>query len=160
LIDPQLVDDVVQSLYENQADFCANRLPPPFERTFPIGLDVEAVFFSGLERAWNEAETKFEREHVMPYFYDDPDRFSVALLHAEENYGQYRWTVDNPEDLQLIEKLAGWFQGRRDFSWKEVLSVFEAHPEWQQINAKIHHKSFLDVDHRSESDTDQSRVEE
>jgi len=69
LIDPNVIDDVV-SLYETTgADFAANRLPPPWHRTFPIGLDVEVVSFPLLERAWKEADKPFEREHVMPWFY-------------------------------------------------------------------------------------------
>ena len=151
MIDGGLIDDVVLGLYEQKADFCANRLPPPFHRTYPIGLDVEAVFFVGLERAWNEAETKFEREHVMPYFYDDPDRFRVVVLDADDDYGHYRWTVDNPEDLVLVDKLITAFDGRRDFDWLDVLALYEAHPEWQKINAEITHKSFLDVDERLET---------
>jgi len=154
LIDAELIDNVVLGLYEQKADFCANRLPPPFHRTYPIGLDVEAVFFTGLERAWNRAETKFEREHVMPYFYDVPDRFTVAVLDADVDYGHYRWTIDNPEDLVLVNKIVEAFNGRRNFDWTEVLALYEAHPEWHKINAEIAHKSFLDVDERLENSED------
>jgi spore coat polysaccharide biosynthesis protein SpsF len=148
-IDPELVDDVIEGLYLQDSDFCANRLPPPFHRTFPIGLDAEAVRFPALERAWREAETQYEREHVMPYFYDDPDRFSVTLLHSDEDFGQYRWTVDTPEDLTLLQAMAASFNGKRDFSWYEVVEMYQRHPEWQSINAGIHHKTFFDVDDRA-----------
>ncbi len=51
-------------------DYCANRLPPPWGRTFPIGLDAEVCSFAALELAWKEADQPFHREHVMPYFYE------------------------------------------------------------------------------------------
>src|SRR5687768_12281268 len=41
VIDPALIDDVVNTLLEGEYDFVCNRLPPPFHRTYPIGLDVE-----------------------------------------------------------------------------------------------------------------------
>src|SRR5512133_4166659 len=42
LIDPELIDDVILGMFDPPADFSCNRLPPPFSRSFPIGLDVEA----------------------------------------------------------------------------------------------------------------------
>ncbi|MGB9521614.1 MAG: cytidylyltransferase domain-containing protein, partial [Anaerolineales bacterium] len=74
LIDPQLMDEVIEDLFfwkrdqskplsqgekvlENPFwDFAANRLPPPWKRTYPIGLDTEVVTFAALERAWREAQ--------------------------------------------------------------------------------------------------------
>jgi spore coat polysaccharide biosynthesis protein SpsF len=148
LIDPGLIDEVIGALIEEQADFAATRLPPPFHRTFPIGLDVEAVHFSGLEKAWQEAKTQYQREHVMPFFYEEEGQFNVTILNTAKDKGSYRWTVDTAVDLQLVEQLATAFNGRRDFSWQEVLAYFEAHPELHNINAAVAHKTFKDVDTR------------
>lgn len=153
-MDPKVIDDTIRGFYETRADFCATRLPPPFHRTYPIGLDVEVVSFKGLERAWREATTKFEREHVMPFFYDAPERFKVTLLHHSTDLGHYRWTVDTPEDLELLRTIADAFDGKRDFSWLDVLAVYDAHPEWQAINEQIQHKTFMDVDHRMTQSTE------
>jgi spore coat polysaccharide biosynthesis protein SpsF len=149
LIDPGLIDEVVRKLIEEQADFAATRLPPPFHRTYPIGLDVEAVYFKGLEEAWKNATTQYQREHVMPFFYEDEGQYKVTILNAEEDKGNYRWTVDTAEDLRLVEQLAAAFDGRRDFSWQEVLAYFEVHPELHGINAAVTHKTFKDVDSRT-----------
>ena len=62
------------------ADFAANRLPPPFTRTYPIGLDTEVATFAALERAWKEATAKHDREHVMPYLYEVDGRFKVVRV--------------------------------------------------------------------------------
>ncbi len=149
LIDPELIDQVIYGLIELESDFSATRLPPPFERTFPIGLDVEAVFFDGLEQAWLDASTKYQREHVMPYFYEEEGKFIVTILHSDDDFGHYRWTVDTVEDLDVVKRLTAAFRDRRDFDWYEVLEVYEAHPEWMEINADISHKTFFDVDDRS-----------
>ncbi len=48
VIDPALIDDVVNTLLEGEYDFVCNRLPPPWHRTYPIGLDIEACTFKVL----------------------------------------------------------------------------------------------------------------
>ena len=70
VIDPVLIDDVVNTLIDGEYDFVCNRLPPPWHRTYPIGLDVEACTFKVLAKAWKEAKEPQHREHAMPYFYE------------------------------------------------------------------------------------------
>ncbi|MDO9122321.1 MAG: glycosyltransferase family protein, partial [Anaerolineaceae bacterium] len=70
LIDPQLIDQTIQALIDQQADFSCNRLPPPFNRTYPIGLDVEVCTMAALTFAWHVADEKHDREHVLPYLYE------------------------------------------------------------------------------------------
>lgn len=148
LIDPGLIDLTVDEFLRSGVDFAANRLPPPWKRTYPIGLDVEVCRFAALERAWLEAEQPFEREHVMPYLYDTPGRFKMLVLDNDVDYGSLRWTVDTPEDLEFARTIYSAFGGRDDFGWLDVLAVVQQHPEWAQINAGIAHKSVTDVDER------------
>src|SRR5512142_3399308 len=70
VIDPALIDDVVNTLLDDEYDFVCNRLPPPWHRTYPIGLDVEACSFKNLEKVWKVAKEPQHREHAMPYFYE------------------------------------------------------------------------------------------
>lgn len=148
LLDPELIDKAIVELESNNLDFAANRLPPPWKRTYPVGLDVEVCTFAALERAWKEAEKPFEREHVMPYLYDEKDRFRVSVLEADEDHSDQRWTVDTPEDLELMRKVYGYFKNIKAFSWKDVLDYFKEHPELSRINAGASQKSALDLDDR------------
>ncbi|MEW5870891.1 MAG: glycosyltransferase family protein [Chloroflexota bacterium] len=129
-------------------DFVANRLPPPWGRTFPIGMDVEVCTFEALETAWKEAGQPHQREHVMPFFYDHPERFRMLLVDYKDDFGALRWTVDTPQDLQLVRQLVAHFPGRQDFSWLEVLQVFQSQPDLAQINASVQHKDYRQVDER------------
>jgi spore coat polysaccharide biosynthesis protein SpsF len=149
LIDPQVIDDVVSLLVKNNADFVANRLPPPYHRTFPIGLDVEVVSFAALERAWHEADQPFEREHVLPYLYEEEGRFNVSILDAHQDLGALRWTVDTPQDLAFIRALMADLDCDRDVSWLTILDHIQKHPQLTRINADVKHKSYTDVDHRA-----------
>lgn len=152
LIDPSLIDDVIHAFNTHGVDFAANRLPPPYKRTYPIGLDVEVVSFSGLERAWQEAKLKYEREHVFPYIYAEEGRFNVFVLDAEQDYGDYRWTVDTPEDLQFVQSLMEKMDCDRDAGWLDILECVKNNPALAAINAEVPHKSFNDVDQRSDID--------
>jgi spore coat polysaccharide biosynthesis protein SpsF len=170
-IDPALIDDVVRTLTSGQSsvdsyqfDFACNRLPPPFQRTYPIGLDVEVCTFVALERTWKEAKEPQDREHVMPYFYEgvrlitenrslqtgtSPRGFRVALLHHTTDFGDYRWTVDTPEDLEFIRQVYSHFNGRDDFTWKDVLDLVHNEPKLMEINADVKHKTLKDIDERA-----------
>jgi len=164
VIDPALIDDVVNALLEGEYDFVCNRLPPPWQRTYPIGLDVEACTFKVLEHAWREAQEPQHREHAMPYFYEgvalsrqgrtletglSPRGYNIALLHHPTDFGDYRWTVDTPEDLEFMRQVYSRFDGRDDFSWKDVLDLVHKEPQLMQINAAVKHKTLKDIDERA-----------
>lgn len=149
LIDPGLIDQVIALQQRTSADFAANRLPPPWHRTFPIGLDVEAVSFAMLERAWREARLPYEREHVMPWFYNTDGRCRVEILEHDPDYGSYRWTVDTPEDYQLMQRVFELLEDPLRASWLDVLHLFETHPELIRINAGTRAKRVDAVDERS-----------
>jgi spore coat polysaccharide biosynthesis protein SpsF len=169
VIDPTLIDDVVNILIgtgerDSGFDFAANRLPPPRHRTYPIGLDVEACTFRVLKEAWREGQEPQHREHAMPYFYEgvefaDVSRtletgvsqrgYKVALLNHTTDFGDYRWTVDTPEDLEFMRQIYSRFNGRDDFSWKDVLDLVHNEPGLMEINAGVRHKTLKDIDHRA-----------
>lgn len=129
-------------------DFAANRLPPPWGRTYPIGLDTEVCAFAGLELAWKEAKQPHQREHVMPFFYDQPERFRILLVNHDTDYGALRWTLDTPEDLELLRQIFAHFRDRNDFSWLEVLALLEQEPQLALINANVQAKHYQAVDDR------------
>ena len=186
VMDPSLIDDCVNALWGRfegmpdpleglnrplipdellfAADFVCNRLPAPWHRTYPIGLDVEVCTLEALKQAWREAKEPQHREHAMPYFYEgvrlnninrrldygvSPRGFRIAMLNHTTDFGDYRWTVDTPEDLEFIRQIYSRFGGRDDFSWKDVLDVVHNEPELMKINSRIQHKTLKDIDQRA-----------
>lgn len=149
LLDPGVVDHTVEVFLQTGVDFAANRLPPPFKRTYPIGLDTEVCTFSALEQAWREATAPYEREHVLPYLYDVDGRFKIIRVDYEQDYGDRRWTVDTPEDLELVRQIFDRLEDKKNFTWLDVLAIIAAEPELALINGQIQHKTFLDVDERA-----------
>ena len=149
MIAPEEIDRVIKTFLDSGADFATNRLPPPFERTSPIGMDTEVCSFAALERAWKEADQTYQREHVMPYLYDTDGRFKVVLVNNELSLGNLRFTVDTAEDLQLANKIYQAFDGRDDFTLEELLAENAKHPEWQAEVAQIKHKNLYEIDQRA-----------
>lgn len=149
LIDPDLIDKTVNALLAQNADFAANRLPPPYHRTYPIGLDVEVATFSALQHAWKNASESYEREHVMPYLYDPAHGMTFVVVDHETDLGELRWTVDTPEDLEFIRQVTRKLSCRDDFSWLDVLNLLDKFPELSEINSGIAHKTMKDVDSRA-----------
>jgi spore coat polysaccharide biosynthesis protein SpsF len=148
VIDPKEIDRTVNAFNAAGVDFAANRLPPPWKRTTPIGMDTEVVSFDALKRAWREADATYAREHVMPYLYEEEGRFRIMLVDHEPDLGHLRLTVDTPDDLALIRRIYAYFENTDDFSLDEVLALLEQHPELLQINASVEHKGFKDIDQR------------
>lgn len=146
VIDPQVIDLTITRFLQAKVDFAANRLPPPWKRTYPIGLDTEVCTFAALERAWKEATESFEREHVMPYFYDQDGRFRILLVDHDPDYGYLRWTVDTPQDLELLQKITDFFGDRLDFNWLEIVRLVEENPSLAEINASVRAKNTREVD--------------
>jgi glutamate-1-semialdehyde 2,1-aminomutase len=132
LIDPSLVDAMIENFIEKGVCYASNISPP----TFPDGLDVEVFTFKALEKAWSQAKQKSEREHVTP-FIKNSDQFAKWNLIYPADYSSQRWTVDESADLEVVRKIFDHFHPRRDFGWLEVLDLHKEHPEWFVANKNI-----------------------
>jgi len=65
-------------------------------------------------------------------------------LHGIENdvdCSQHRWTLDTPEDLQLLQAIYERFGGCDDFSWRQVLEVVQDDPSLANINRHVVQKA-------------------
>jgi spore coat polysaccharide biosynthesis protein SpsF len=85
----------------------------------------------------------------MPFFYEQPQCFRIHLLNHSPDYGSLRWTVDTPEDLELVRLIYSRYSNRDRFSWLEVLELFQREPELSAINAQVRHKDYRAVDSRT-----------
>ena len=133
LIDPILIDQLVEAFTERRVDFACNVLP----RTYPRGLDAELFTVRALEKAWRLADAPHQREHVTPVLYDRPDVFSMIFVRGERDYSRYRWTLDTADDLRLIRTIYENFGNRIDFTWRDVIGLMERNPQLERINAHV-----------------------
>lgn len=134
LIDPLVVDAVIAAYESNTVDYASNTL----DRTFPRGLDVEVFSATVLTTCHQEAFDPVDREHVTPYIYRHPERFTITQYRQPSNHSHLRWTVDTPEDLELIRRvIEALYPDKPDFSQADILALLDKNPDWSQINAHI-----------------------
>ncbi|MDB9312961.1 glycosyltransferase family protein [Spirulina sp. CS-785/01] len=141
LIDPKIVDRVIQFYLDQrpQCDYASNCL----KRTYPRGMDTEVFSFDNLSQAYLEATANPDREHVTPFFLQNPERFCLMPVIAQENYSYHRWTVDTKEDFKLIKKiLEAIYEQKQHFTMNDCIELLNNNPSWQAINAHIEQKQY------------------
>jgi spore coat polysaccharide biosynthesis protein SpsF len=140
LIDAAELDRVVQRLSQGGAetDYAANVI----RRTFPRGLDVEAMFRDVLERLHRMAQSAKAREHVTWFLNRErPDLFARLSVEDEQDNSDLRWTVDTAEDLDLARRIyAGMGLSEELRGYREILAHVRARPELVKANAHISQK--------------------
>ncbi|MGA9533696.1 MAG: glycosyltransferase family protein [Anaerolineales bacterium] len=150
LLDPDVSQRTLSAFLESDppVDFAANRLPD--HRTFPIGLDTEVCSFDALQTAHAQASAPHQREHVMPFLYENPDRFRIQLVDAERDLSHLRWTVDTAEDLEFVRAVYRALAPDIDFGMAKVLALLDRRPDLLNINAQVEHRHLADIDPRFE----------
>jgi spore coat polysaccharide biosynthesis protein SpsF len=137
LIDPEITDRTISEFLRAGVDYASNGL----QRTYPRGLDTEAITVEALTKAWRHAGKTYEREHVTPYIYEHPEEFRILSVTADADYSEQRWTLDTPEDLEFIRAVYSKMNGNSAFSWRAVLELLSKNPELTQINRSVVQKT-------------------
>src|SRR5579859_87524 len=145
LIDPGLVDYLVSSMTEAEADFvqfapgilCAHE-----------GVDV----FSRRALDWltsHAADHEIAREHVTSYFKKYPDAVNTAYLPAYGPLarGPQRLSVDEPEDMDRLRVIYDRLQvPAGEAPLAAVLHLLESDPQLRAMNAHIRQKPLSEVE--------------
>jgi spore coat polysaccharide biosynthesis protein SpsF len=134
LSDPDIIDRVIRYHVAESFQYTSNCHPP----TFPNGLDVEIVQYPVLRTAWQEAKETYQREHVMPFLWQQPERFRLGNLTNSEDYSHMRWTVDHPEDFALVTEIfENLYPANPEFGFREILAFVQSQPNLGNINAQF-----------------------
>ena len=131
-VDPGLLEEMINEFCEQDIDYFSNCLFP----TYPDGLDIEVFTRRSLLLAQAECVDSSEREHVTPWI-RSCGRFRLAQKQYQDDLSSMRWTVDEPEDLQVIRGVVAHFGGASDFSWEQVLELAHQQPHLFAANAKF-----------------------
>ncbi len=141
LIDPAVIDTVIRRYLDQNpyADYVSNTL----ERTFPRGMDTEVFSMRALTEAHQEAQAQSDREHVTPFIHRQSHRYLCQSIKAGINHSQHRWTVDTPEDFELIRRmLESLYPQTPHFSLSDCLNLIDQHPDWPLLNAHVEQKQY------------------
>jgi spore coat polysaccharide biosynthesis protein SpsF len=134
LVDPDVIDLVARQHVANGADYSSNSLV----RTFPRGLDVEAVSPQALRSLGERALRAEEREHVTIGVYRRPEEFRVHAVTQEADHSELRWTVDYPDDFVFAETVYDrLFAPDAPFGQSDVLALLAREPELRRTDSDV-----------------------
>ena len=148
LLDPEVVDKVVEIFNTNHYDYVTNwSISAP---TFPSGTEVEVVSFDALKKVWEKSTLPSEKEHVTNYIYNHRDDFRIFNVINSENLSNFRWAVDRIEDLRLVREIVSRIH-KSPILVKDILELFKNEPSLIEINRQVD---------RNEGNTRSEKVDE
>lgn len=134
LIDPFVVDKIIQEHISNKNDYTTNVI----ECTYPDGLDCEVFNFNVLKNAWINANLSSQREHVTLYIRDNPDKFKLGNVKNNKDLSSLRWTLDEKEDFIFINEIyKNLFDKDSFFTMEDIVHLLKEKPELLDINSKF-----------------------
>jgi spore coat polysaccharide biosynthesis protein SpsF (cytidylyltransferase family) len=98
LLNPWVIDQTIVTHLVTESDYTRSI-------NWPDGLDVEVFTRQALDCAVMEAKTKYEREHVTPYF--RIGKFRVGGFQSQIDRSGEKYSVDTAEDYLKVCKLVG-----------------------------------------------------
>ena len=132
LIDPSIVDKTIEYYKKNNFDYVSNF----FNRSYPIGTEIEIFSFKTLEKCWMNAKKSSEKEHVTPFIYNHPELFKIGHIEYKKNISHLHWTVDQIEDFKFVELIFKKIK-KRPILMDDILELLENEPELLEINKNI-----------------------
>jgi spore coat polysaccharide biosynthesis protein SpsF len=131
LKDPEIIACALAEFSSNKdLDYVSNTIRP----TFPEGLDIEIFSFHALDLAHKEANLISEREHVTPYIWKNPARFSLKSFVMHPDLSKWRWTVDKPEDLLFVRTVFSHFANNIQTNYRDIIKLINENPQLAEIN--------------------------
>jgi len=134
LIDPKVIDLHVREFEQRDVDYLSSRIT---KRTWPHGMEAEIFTFKTLEKAWQNAQEAFEREHVTPYIYHThADEFHLYELAYSDDLSHLRFTLDYPEDYEFIKAIFNHlYPDDSLFSFQDILRFIRMNGKLLAINS-------------------------
>lgn len=128
---PYVIDEVVNQHIKLGNSYTSNAI----EHHYLDGLDVEVMTREALIQAWQNSTTPLEKEHVTPYIIERPDLFKASKVKSNQEHSKHRWTVDYPQDFELVEFVyQTLYANNPQFSTEDVLTLLAKNPEIYELN--------------------------
>ena len=105
LIDKTIIKKCISEYKTGNFDYVTNTFPP----TFPDGYDVEIFSEKILKKAYLNAKTDYEKEHVTPYIKNN-NQTRIKNIYSNNNLSFIKISIDTKDDLKNILKLVQKFK--------------------------------------------------
>lgn len=140
LIDPAIVDYVIDAYIREKPDYAANVIPS----TYPNGMDTEVFATSILAEVDSLTQDPADREHVTLYIYEHPERYRLLNISAppEHTRPELRLCIDTIEDYRVVSAIYESLEPiKKDFGLVDILTFLDAHPEIAVLNSEIRQRA-------------------
>ena len=137
MIDPECCIALVDSHKKEEHDL----IYASSNEGWPYGSAAELISKTALKVINLEAKDQVYKEHTIPYFFDNPEKFSIKKLQSPASVlrPNYYFTVDFPEDLELIRKIFKTLKNEGDyFTFRRVIKLIDENQEFLNINQHLH----------------------
>lgn len=125
LLDPALVDRVVDLYGSAEVDLATNVFP----RSFPPGQSVEVVRARTFLETLSAMDAGEDREHVTRYFYRNAEKFRIANFGASVPCPAVHMAVDTPADRDRLERcLARLERPHWEYGLDALLALWQETP--------------------------------
>ena len=131
-MDSDLIDKAIDIFTKKSVDYVSNINPP----SFPDGLDIEVFSRQVLLKASENCKNLNEREHVTTWMRNIENCSSFNFSYSSD-LSNLRWTVDEISDLKVVENVVSHFGNTPNFSWRDILNLFEKKPEIFSYNKHL-----------------------
>ena len=146
LIDPQICEKVIETYFLEETEFVHTG------STFAEGLDCEIFSFNALKEAHFNAELELEREHATLYLHHHATHYKKISLENDSDDSKYRFTLDQPEDFQVISEIIGkiYLKEFEYYTAKKVKTFLDQHPKVFNLNSHIIRNEGLEISIKNE----------
>lgn len=114
-VDHNIIDEMIQILIDKKKDYITNANPP----SFPDGLDVEVFNFKSLKKTYLSTKKKYDLEHVTSYMRTS-GKFNTLNYASDRDFSNFRLTIDERKDLNLIKKVYSSFKNKKKINWARL----------------------------------------
>jgi spore coat polysaccharide biosynthesis protein SpsF len=109
-----------------------------------MGILSEVISRSALERSWERGEARHRSELMTLYIKEHPQEFKVVTAELAPGLyrPEYRLTVDEPEDVRLMQEIFARLSGPgRRVTTREAIDLLDREPALPLLNAHLRHKA-------------------
>ncbi len=139
LVDPTIIDKLIQILITKKYDYVSNNL----ERSFPRGYDSEVLTLESIKSALKKAKQPEYLEHVTLYHKTHKEEYKIKNIRAQKNQirPSLRLTIDTKRDFEVVSKVYEFLQKPNSFiPIDRVIEFLDSNPDIAKINYKVNQK--------------------
>lgn len=131
-VEPSICEQLYLELLSKNADYAY------LSEHYAEGVDCEVFKTAILTPLDTLSLRPSELEHVTLHFYENNHgKYNVVEMQSNSDDSHYRFTLDTPEDWQVVKAISLAEKGSIRLTYAEIKLFLDSHPEVKKINSRI-----------------------